>query len=149
MITQAELIALAKQIAAQHNLWPELVCAICECESSWNPWAMRYEPGFYDRYVAPQVARGQLPVVTELRARAFFWGLMQVMGQVAHEAGFSGNSLAELCDPAKGIDVGCGVLERKIAAAEGSVVNALLLWNGGSNPAYPKDVMLLARKYQA
>ena len=86
----AEFVALAQRAAEAHALWPELVCAIVEQESAWNPWALRYEPAFYERYIAPQIARGAIPDVTESRARAFSWGLMQVMGQVAREHGFVG-----------------------------------------------------------
>ncbi len=142
------LIALARQKAAGHQLYPALVCAVCEQESAWNPWAIRYEPAFYERYVAPLWERGAIPTRTEATARAFSWGLMQVMGQVAREAGFAGSSLAELCDSAVGLEVGCRVLARKLAAAEGNVPRALLLWNGGGNPAYPQQVLDRAEKYR-
>src|SRR6267142_5325096 len=48
-----EIIELARRIAAAHGLEPALVCAVIEQESAWNPWAVRYEPGFLSRYVAP------------------------------------------------------------------------------------------------
>src|SRR5690348_7839194 len=90
------LIALAQRTAAAHALWPELVCAIVEQESAWNPWALRYEPAFYDRYIATSLAVRRAATATgtsrldalttpeipddptESRARAFSWGLMQV-----------------------------------------------------------------------
>src|SRR5579862_1562443 len=92
-----DLVALAHKAAAAHSLWPELVCAVVEQESAWDPWALRYEPAFFDRYVRPQIARGNLTDEAEARARAFSWGLMQVMGEVAREQGFKGQSLAALC----------------------------------------------------
>ncbi|PYU32417.1 MAG: lysozyme, partial [Acidobacteria bacterium] len=92
----AEFVALARHTAEAHALWPELVCAIVEQESAWNPWALRYEPAFYEKYIAPQIARGVIADLTEWRARAFSWGLMQVMGQVAREHGFADASLASL-----------------------------------------------------
>src|SRR5712692_9451618 len=92
--------------------------------------------------------RGAVLTRTEAAARALSWGLMQVMGQVAREAGFAGASLAELCDPAAGLEVGCRVLAHKLAAAEGNVTRALLLWNGGGNPAYPQQVLDRAKKYR-
>jgi soluble lytic murein transglycosylase-like protein len=144
-----ELLRLAHDAARVHSLWPELVCAVVEQESAWNPWALRYEPAFYARYVEPQVARGALRDETEARARAFSWGLMQVMGQVAREHGFAGASLAALCEPAAGLDVGCRVLAAKIAAAEGNVTRALLLWNGGGNSDYAAAVLARAAKYTA
>src|SRR4029077_9880428 len=100
------------------------------------------------RYVEPQIARGAVMDQSEARARAFSWGLMQVMGQVAREHGFAAASLAPLCDPPTGLDVGCRVFAAKLAAAEGNVPNALLLWNGGANPNYPNEVLALAEKYK-
>lgn len=143
----AELVALAGRAAEAHALWPELVCAIVEQESSWDPWALRYEPAFYEKYVAPKIARGSIVDLTESRARAFSWGLMQVMGQVAREHGFTGASLASLCDPDAGLEVGCRIFAAKLAAAEGNVSRALLLWNGGGNRAYPAAVLARTGHY--
>ncbi len=157
MTAPAELVALAHAAASAHSLWPELVCAVVEQESSWNPWALRYEDAFYTRYVerqlagnlGPQIARGALTDATEARARAFSWGLMQVMGQVARERGFAGPSLAALCDPATGLDFGCRVLAAKLAAAEGNVARSLLLWNGGADPNYAAAVLARTAHYAA
>ena len=146
--TRDELISLARETARAHSIWPELVCAVVEQESSWDCWAMRYEPEFYGRYVAPQLSRGAINGETEARARAFSWGLMQVMGQVAREHGFTAGSLATLCDAAVGVEVGCRVLAAKIAAAESNVERALLLWNGGANPGYAKAVLTRCGRYQ-
>jgi soluble lytic murein transglycosylase-like protein len=66
---------------------------------------------------------------------------MQVMGQVAREAGFAGHFLSELCEPHAGIDIGCKVLKGKLARAAGDVEKGLLYWNGGGNPEYAKQVM--------
>ncbi len=168
--TRAELISLARAAATAHSLDPALVCAVVEQESAWNPWAIRYEPGFLARYVAPLFTAGKISA-TEAYARSFSWGLMQIMGQVAREHGFgaphdvgaapfgdkgagstgasshsdpspgascspalktivipseardllfsvpNGASLAQLCDPATGLDVGCAVLAHKFASA--------------------------------
>jgi soluble lytic murein transglycosylase-like protein len=139
-----EFIALARAAAARHDLYPELVCAVVEQESGWNPWAMRYEPFFRVRYVQPL----GLPQTEEV-ARSISWGLMQVMGQVARENGCQERFLSALCDPATGLDIGCAVLARKLAAAEGNATRALLLWNGGANPNYPAEVLARAEKYRA
>jgi soluble lytic murein transglycosylase-like protein len=142
-IVDSELISLARSVATRHQLYPELVCAVVEQESAWNPWAIRYEPAFRARYVA-QLG---LPATEEV-ARSTSWGLMQVMGQVARESGFNGKFLSELCEPATGIEIGCVVLTRKLASAEGNVTKALLLWNGGANPGYPAEVLARAAKYR-
>src|SRR5690348_850750 len=98
MFSTPELIALARAAAERHHLNAQLVCAVIEQESGWNAWAIRYEPAFYERYVAPQRTSGALTSDTEARARAFSWGLMQVMGQVAREHAFASASLASLCE---------------------------------------------------
>jgi soluble lytic murein transglycosylase-like protein len=151
--TRAELIALARVTAEAYQLDAALVCAICEQESAWNPWAIRYEPAFYLRYVAPQLATGQIST-TEAQARAFSWGLMQVMGQVAREHNFgmapSKNiaPLAQLCDAACGLEIGCTVFAAKLSAAHGDATLALQLWNGGGNPEYAAEVLARVEKYQ-
>jgi len=144
---RAALELLARSVANRHQLWPELILAIIEQESSFNPWAIRYEHAFFQKYILPQWVNSKLPNITEAQARAFSWGLMQVMGQVAREHGFQGAFLAELCDPAVGLEVGCRVLAAKLAA-DGNVTKALLLWNGGSNPGYPQQVLARAEKYK-
>ncbi len=138
-----ELIALARAAAANHALdftlsvssrtglpgprqgepgrlvytGTALVCAIVEQESAWNTYAIRYEPGFRTRYVAPL----GLPATEEI-ARSISWGLMQVMGQVAREHGFTGKFLSALCDPLVGLDIGCAALASKLAVASSLVV---------------------------
>ena len=139
---RTELVALARSAAAQHSLDAALVCAIAEQESSWEPFAIRYEPAFRTRYVAPL---GLAP--TEEVARSISWGLMQVMGQVAREHRFSGKNLAALCDPATGLDVGCAVLASKLAAATNDWPRALNLWNGGGNPNYVAQVLARLKNY--
>jgi hypothetical protein len=153
MPAPSELIVLARAAAANHSLDPALVCAIVEQESAWDPHAIRYEPGFRTRYVAPL----GLPPTEEI-ARSISWGLMQVMGQVAREHGFSGKFLSALCDPALGLDIGCAALAAKLTIrpessqphppetpgqgiALSEIAHALQLWNGGANPNYAAQVL--------
>ena len=143
-----EVIELARHIAAAHGIDPALVCAVIEQESAWNPWAVRYEPGFLSRYVAPLYTAGKLSA-TEAYTRSMSWGLMQVMGQVAREFGFAGTSLPELCDPATGIEFGCLILAARLVRAHDDVSAALLAWNGGANPNYPAEVLTRTRIYSS
>lgn len=143
MAFPAQLVALARRAAAAQSLDPALVCAVVEQESSWNPWAMRFEPLFFAKYVASLYTNNKISA-SEAYARGFSWGLMQVMGQVAREAGFDPLFLSTLCDPEYGLATGCKVLRKKLEAAAGDTTRALLAWNGGANPAYPAQV--LARK---
>ena len=143
-----EIIDLAQRIAAEHSLDPALVCSVIEQESAWNPWAVRYEPGFLSRYVAPLYTAGKFSA-TEAYTRSMSWGLMQVMGQVAREFGFEEASLAELCDPATGVEFGCRVLAARLKRARGDVSSALLAWNGGVNANYAPEVLARTRNYSS
>jgi soluble lytic murein transglycosylase-like protein len=155
-----ELIALARSAAARHSLDPALVCAVVEQESAWDTHAIRYESAFRVRYVAPL----GLPPTEEV-ARSISWGLMQVMGHVAREHGFSAKFLSALCDPATGLDIGCAVLASKLIAAskapsagEGEIPSpapsaaevgpGLERWNGGANPTYAAEVLARVAKYK-
>jgi soluble lytic murein transglycosylase-like protein len=139
----ADLIALACATADRYELDPALVCAVVEQESAWDAHAIRYEPGFRTRYVAPL----GLPPTEEI-ARSISWGLMQVMGQVAREHGFSGRFLSALCDPAAGLDIGCAVLASKLSAADQNAARALELWNGGANADYAAQVLARMAAYK-
>jgi soluble lytic murein transglycosylase-like protein len=143
MIPPSQLLTLARKAAAAQALDPALVCAVVEQESAWNPWAMRYEPAFFTKYVAPLYTNNKVSA-SEAYARGFSWGLMQVMGQVAREAGFEALFLSALCDPEQGLAVGCKVLCKKLDAMAGDTTRALLAWNGGGNTLYA--VQVLARR---
>src|SRR5579864_2482097 len=142
MLPAADLIALARDAATRGALDPALVCAVIEQESAWDAHAIRYEPGFRARYVAPL----GLPPTEEV-ARSISWGLMQVMGQVAREHGFNGKFLSALCDPAAGLDIGCTVLASKLSAAGNDVARGLELWNGGANADYASQVIARVANY--
>lgn len=137
------LVQLAKQTATKYGLDPALVCAVVEQESSWNPWASRFEPRFLARYVEPL----GLKDITESQERAFSYGLMQLMGEVSRELGWKGPIL-QLTDPAVNLVLGCQHLVNKLKAASGDVTKGLLLWNGGSAPDYPAQVLARADKYK-
>src|SRR5580692_1872028 len=143
MPPSSELLALARVAATKHALDPTLVCAIIEQESGWEPYAMRYEPSFRSRYVAPL----GLPPTEEI-TRSISWGLMQVMGQVAREHGFTAKSLAALCDPATGLAIGCAVFAAKLRTSTNNAEHALALWNGGANTSYAARVLARVAHYQ-
>jgi soluble lytic murein transglycosylase-like protein len=136
MLSRAELEALARQTANAHQLDPVLVCAVVEQETGWNTYAIRFEDGFYMRYVKPLA----LPSLTEAMARSFSWGLMQVMGQLAREFDWKGE-LTKLTDPYVGLDVGCRVLKMKLGSHPSSMEAGLLAWNGGQNKGYASEVL--------
>jgi len=141
-VTKDELIAMAKACATQHLLDPVLVCSVVEQESAWDTWAVRYEPAFQTRYIDPLNLSA-----TETMCRSTSWGLMQVMGQTAYEAGFRAKA-PTLLSPALGLYWGCTVLAKKLRKAQNDVEKALLLWNGGANKLYPAEVLARMDTYK-
>lgn len=120
--------------ASQHRLSAHLIRAIVKTESGGDPAAMRYEPGFFDRYVDGRGFATYLPCSrdTEERLRAFSFGLMQIMGQTARELGFRGVFLTELLDPAVNLEWGCRLLSKLMSRYRGDVEKAVSAYNAGS-----------------
>src|SRR5215469_2025344 len=104
-MTKDELIKAAKDAAFTQGLDSALVCAVVEQESGWEPWAIRYEPAYQVKYIAPQILKTNWSP-TEATARSFSWGLMQILGDSARSAGFTGH-LSSLCDPIVNLRYGC------------------------------------------
>lgn len=138
LTTNDARLGLVRKWATKYGLDPYLVCAVCEQESSWNPWAARFEPGFLARYVHP--VNPVAPTTHEI-LQATSFGLMQVMGGVALELGWRGYFLTKLCDPDMGVDYGCRKLQKCFERYPGDDEKALLAYNGGGNPDYGKQVL--------
>lgn len=132
---------LAAKIAKDYNLEPALVQAICQVESEWNAYAMRYEDMFEARYLAGEDFDVFLPCSrkTEHKARATSWGLMQIMGQTARELGFSRPFLSELCEPAKGIEYGCMYLSRLVKKHGSDDIEAIVSAYNAGRPVKRQD----------
>lgn len=132
-MTQQDL--LIERVAKRHDLPVSLVSAIVRVESGGDPWAIRYEPQFYDHYIAPKPVKGKAPcsAQTEGRMQATSWGLMQIMGATARETGFNGVFLSQLCDPETGLDWGCRYLIRLFKRFGGQGDEAVIAaYNAGS-----------------
>ena len=121
-----------------------------DVESAWNPWAVRYEPAFYERYTEPLDFSE-----TEERTRALSWGLLQIMGQVAREFGFTDTYLPALCDPLVNLSLAAKILKNRHATTN-SWIGALAAYNGGlggnfhrpyRNQFYVDKVLESARSY--
>jgi soluble lytic murein transglycosylase-like protein len=147
MTFDARLMEMARNAAGAEELDAAVVCAVVEQESGWNPWAMRYEPLFFAKYVAPLYTNNKVGA-TEAYARGFSGGLMQVMGQPAREMGVTSLHLSTLCDPTVGLTVGCKILKKKLERAGGELKKALQAWNGGGNPDYAEEVVARLERYR-
>lgn len=138
-----DFVAAVKAKAVSLGIDPALACALVEQESGWNPWSIRYEPAFQQRY---ETNKGHTP--TEATARSISWGLFQTMGETVRAVGYKGD-LPQLCEVDTGITWGLMVLQSKLKLAGGDVNKGLLYWNGGSNKDYPAQVLARVPKYQA
>jgi soluble lytic murein transglycosylase-like protein len=130
--------------AHKHLLDPVLVCAVCEQESDWNTWAVRFEPAFEARYIKPAIP--EKPTTLEM-TKAMSFGLMQIMGETAIEFGFTGRFLSELCDPEVGAEYGCRKLRRCLDLHAADLNVGLETYNGGSNPDYAAEVQARMARY--
>lgn len=132
--------------ALKHGINPQLIAAIIHVESAGNPAVVRYEPAFFQKYLAlknKKQLNGHIPTLvsfeTEKKLRAFSFGLMQIMGNTAREAGFKHELLTELIDSATNIEFGCQIFKKCLDSAT-DIDHALLNYNGGGNEAYPGKV---------
>lgn len=130
-------LKLISSAANTFNLPATLVAAMVQVESGGDPFAMRYEPAFFEKYVLPNHALKACPpcsLETERQARATSWGLMQVMGETARGLGFSGPFLSALTDCATGLEFGCRLLARLKAKyqAEHGWPGVCAAYNAGS-----------------
>ena len=135
-LTREELVFVALLGAQEFGLDPALVCALCEVESSWNPWAVRHEGGYkwvwgfknqdvfyrngeliessildadgeYWLLSEPFIRWPSIETMqTELLAQQTSWGLLGIRGADARKLRFTG-WLTELCDPATNLEWGC------------------------------------------
>lgn len=155
-------------IAPKYQFDPLLVYAVCLQESdkdksgNFDPSMARLEQGFYSRYIAKQ---NDYATSTEILLSSS-WGVMQMMGESLYELGYFGWYF-EQCNPyLRGIlkvpmsqyavpsaldafvvnvewmvEWGCKWLVKKRDLAQGDTEKMLLLWNGGSAPDYPTQVI--------
>ncbi len=149
----SEYSSLISSVAAKFGLYDKLIEAVVWQESSYNPWAMRYESGFFKRYLKDKPLSDFTPKVwecsedTERRLRAFSFGLMQIIGQTARENGFTEINLTRLLDPVVNLEMGCKLLKKWITD-KGSTADGLLRYNGGGNKHYADQVLAKAEMLQ-
>ena len=152
--------------ANRYKISAPLVLAVCEQESSFDPWAWNPEPRYrylWDlllnkpfRKLTPAEVVSEVPPLdfksprgvpadAEWWGQQASWGLMQVMGAVARERGFMGRFLSELCDPSAGLHYGCAHLAAYLKRFK-DPFPALEAFNGGpgavgKNPKYAGEVL--------
>lgn len=144
---------LVNKYALANSLKPEIVMCVIIQESGGDPLAHRYESNFFEHYLAgrPKTAlRGSVPsnvtLDTELRDRAYSYGLMQPMGETARSVAKFIGAFPSLFDPDINITVGCTILSYYLNRENGDYFKCLTSWNAGSNSspvgqAYAKQTL--------
>jgi len=96
-----------KEASKETGIDPFVISAICWQESSFDPYAFRFEKDFLKKYVEPLTKAaikkrnpsigGAISEDSERHGLAISWGAMQILGQTARERGFNGVFLPALC----------------------------------------------------
>lgn len=139
--------------APLYDLDPYILAGVMEQESSGDPDAIRLEQGFYRRYVKDT---GSHPIVAALLATSF--GLGQCMGMTVVAETLKPEDYVRLKnnpvafvewltrytnDKIYQVQVAAAHLQRHLKNT-GSLERALLRYNGGGDPDYPKKIMARA-----
>ncbi len=163
-----QLQSIAKGTALNVGVDPILVQCVCEHESSWDPLAWNPEPRY--RYMWDVRQNKPFRQLTDVEISSSIppadfhalagdpdqewwgqrasWGLMQVMGAVARERGFTGPYLTAMTDPLEGLIRGCRHLKWCLDREGGDLKLALLRFNGGGAANYPDLVLQFYPKFK-
>lgn len=119
--------------AKAYGIDSDLIAAIIMQETSGKPFVTRFEQSY--KYLVNPAAFAQLrniSEITEVTHQKTSWGLMQIMGGVAREAGYKAD-LPELTRPTIGMRWGCMKL-KSLVDKYGmlNVADILASWNAGS-----------------
>lgn len=96
--------------AEKHGLQHEIVWGICQVESNFNPYAVRYEPGYKWLFNPRELRPINCAFETECAQQRTSYGLMQVMGAVFRELGYRGWLTQIICDIDTQLEYGCRYL---------------------------------------
>lgn len=122
---------LAKNVGLEHDVSPKLILAIIYQESKGVPWITRYEPDYHYLYKTQDMAHKlQQTEETIIKEQKTSWGLMQIMGAVAHELGHPGY-LSELVSPATNLYWSAKLL-KKLQCRYNAVSEVIASYNAGS-----------------
>lgn len=161
------IIDIARGQARSQGVPLDLVLGVIDTESSGDTWAWNPEANwryFWDfeagrpfRQVTAKELGDEYPPSdfsgprgvdpdAEWWGQQASWGLMQVMGAVAREIGFTGRFLSELCDPAIGVWAGTIVLRRHLTRWRDQDL-AVSAYNAGSPRVVPGSSALANQSY--
>ena len=128
---------LITKVSDEFALDHYLVAAMVATESSFDQFAMRYEPDFrWVHEVEKNAKVWHITDETEHALQSFSYSLLQVMGGTARWQGYDG-ALMNLCKPEVGLYWGCKYL-KYLFKKHGDRDKAILSYNAGS-PRWDKE----------
>jgi hypothetical protein len=122
---------IVDRVALQFQLDPELLSAQIFVESSGDPFAFRFEPAYFDRYVRDR------PLVAGFKygpLAACSFGLLQILLETAIEHGFE-DQPQRLFDPMIGMTFGAKYLRHCLDLTGQDYRKALAKYNGSGTAA--------------
>lgn len=142
MIAYTKSSPVVIQVASLYGLRTDLLAAQIIVESGGDPFAFRYEPEFFDRYIKDH-ASAQGYKYGPLAACSF--GLLQILLETALEIGFDDRP-ERLFDPRVGLNWGAKYLRRCLDAMNQDYRKALARYNGAGvrADAYAMNVFAIA-----
>jgi soluble lytic murein transglycosylase-like protein len=120
--------ALVSEFATQYRFDADLFAAQIQQESSGDPWAFRFEPAFFRRYIRDNPQARTPPEYGPLAACSY--GLMQIMLETACSIGFAMRP-EQLFVPEVNLEYGSTYLRQLLDRYHGDVQKALAAYNGG------------------
>lgn len=128
---------LILEVSNSKRVDPNIIMAIVSVESNGQTCATRYEPHYRYTFKEQEFAdRSYISKDTETIQQKTSWGLMQVMGGVAREHGFT-DPLIALCRPRKGLVVGITHFVKMFDRYNNNLNDAVSAYNQGGN--YKKE----------
>ncbi len=102
---KADFLPIVTKLCSERSLDSDLICALIQTESAWNPYAVRFELSFqFIENPAVHAKRNGITQKTERYLQKFSWGLGQIMGGTARGLGYRG-PLTQLVDPEVNIEL--------------------------------------------
>jgi soluble lytic murein transglycosylase len=124
---------IISKYAKEYKIPESLIKAIIKKESSFNPWAIRVEPGYWKKY-KDNISKLKIDVkwlkYPDIVGASY--GLMQVMLPTAVEIGFEFKFPTELLDPDINIKFGCLYLS-KLYKKYKNFEDSISAYNQGNN----------------
>ncbi len=131
MELREKLLPLVKEKSGKYQLDFKLVDAIIQTESSYNIYAVRFEPKSTGLVIPSKYARINFTTEeSELTLQKFSWGITQIMGSTARWLGYQG-PMPFLCDVDTNLNWACRYLS-KLKSEHGVNDQVIASYNAGS-----------------